>query len=109
MARKSSISDEQKAAIVAEVKAGSSVAEVAKKYKVSVPSVYIYVRGGRTSGKKKAAKKPVKRTFARQKVARHSRRAGAPTADADLSSMMEDISLARRFKALLDDLGYTKR
>lgn len=108
MARKSSITDEQKAAIVAEVRAGASVAEVAKKHKVSVPSVYIYVRGGRKSAKKKAAKKAVKRTVARQKVARQHAR-GARSEDADLSSMMEDISLARRFKALLNDLGYFRR
>ena len=103
MARKSSITDEQKAAIVAEVKAGASVAEVAKKHKVSVPSVYTYVRRP-----KKSSKKKVSTNGAKQKVVKRGRRS-ASADTVDLSSMMEDIVLARRFRELLDDLGYVKR
>jgi transposase len=103
MARRSSITDEQKAAIVAEVKAGASVAEVAKKHKVSVPSVYIYVRRPKKSSKKKVAN-----NGAKQKVVKRGRRS-ASADTVDLSSMMEDIVLARRFRELLDDLGYVKR
>ena len=97
MPRKSSVPPEKRAAIIKEVKDGGAVATVAKKHGIAVPTLYLWVR----QTKKGGANKKGKKTGGRLKQ--------SEAASLDLSSMMEEIAIARKFKGFLAELGYSKR
>jgi transposase-like protein len=91
MARKPAVSDETKTQIVKDVLGGEAVTVVAAKYGVSASAVYAWARPTKHGVRKlRRRDRPIK-------------------VQPDLSSVIEDVALGRKFKEFIAALGYTKR
>jgi transposase-like protein len=91
MARKPAVSQETKTQIVKEVLGGEPVASVAAKYGVSASAVYAWARPTKNGVRKlRRRDRPIK-------------------VQPDVTSVMEDIALGRKFKEFIAALGYRKR